>query len=71
MGSRYMISGVQLGMLKAFTTTHETVEVETLLDKIGIEQHIQDSMEPLEKDIEDIRDLIFITDKDILCPTQP
>ena len=58
MGSRYMVSGVQLGMLRGLAENGDDIEVEKLLKKIGQHQHIQDSVEPLEKDIKNLRNFI-------------
>lgn len=57
MGSRYMVSGVQLGMLKALSQNGDEVAVENLLNEIAEEQHIEDSDDSLEEDIKLTRDL--------------
>lgn len=39
MGSRYLISGVQLGMLKGFNNTGQKEELNTLLQEISNNQY--------------------------------
>jgi thioredoxin-like negative regulator of GroEL len=66
MGSRYMVSGVQLGMIKALITTGDEEEAQNVLDTIAQDQHVQNSTELLEHDVQNIREL-YTAIKGFIC----
>ena len=51
MAGRYLITGVQLGMIKSFINVGEIGEANKILTKIEEEQFIGDSENLIEKDI--------------------
>ena len=51
MGSRYLVTGVQLGMLKAYTNLGEKEETNKVLNEIIEEQCIGHSNENLDDDV--------------------
>lgn len=56
MGSRYIVSGVQLGMFKAFATAGDDEAAENLLNNIVKDQKIKDSYITLEEDVQTTRE---------------
>jgi len=56
MGSRYMVSGVQLGMFKSFATAGDDKAAEDLLNGIVKDQQIKDSYTTLEEDVRTTRE---------------
>lgn len=45
MGGRYYISGVQIGMLRAFAKQEDETDIKKLLNKIEKEQYISEKEE--------------------------
>ena len=58
MGARYIVSGVQLGMFRSLVEAGDETQAEKLLNEIVNNQHITNSIEPLDKDINFIKDSI-------------
>ena len=58
MGARYVVSGVQLGIFRSLVEAGDETQAEKLLNEIVNNQHITNSTEPLDKDIEFIKESI-------------
>lgn len=52
MSERYLITGVQLGMLKAYADTKDFKELKQLIDRIVAEQFIGQSVKSIQYDTE-------------------
>jgi hypothetical protein len=59
MGSRYVVSGVQLGMLKAMAEHGDSDGIEKLTNEISENQWYKNSKNELSDDIESLRSNFF------------
>lgn len=52
MGGRYLITGVQLGMIKALSQTGDIETIKKLYHEVYEKQHIANSNEDIKKDVQ-------------------
>jgi hypothetical protein len=60
MGSRYLVTGVQLAMIKTIAQTGDIESVKKLCHEIHDEQYIVESNEDIKKDAEILRNYLNI-----------
>jgi hypothetical protein len=58
MGNRYLVSGVQLGMITALSQMEAKEELEILISEIVEDQHIDESESDLKEDVLKIQNLL-------------
>jgi len=59
-GSRFLVTGVQLGMIKGFTIVNQPQEINQLIEEIIDKQYVGHSNEQIEKDVEVINQVPYV-----------